>query len=248
MYYATMQPDQLREDDFIDIYPKEEILADKKHVLEIIKKNKEEQPDNGAIVLENIVQDKGHEWFGENVHFVLLSDYDDRGLESHSDVVMEIKRNGKIIRIMIDLTTSTDAEDINKKMNRSEVGIKNGNLSSVKYFSSKAESYRKKLSNVPRVVCGVHDDRLIEACKNIAGDKTVVNLIPFILLEEALGQLIYMESLANKNAHFSDNLKDKIIEAKEAISELRAKKKTLLTSNDEQRAFADAVYKKIRPL
>lgn len=204
-----------------DKYSEQEIQKDINWTIaEILKEQKRNLNSHASKMMENMVTDLGDKWFGENVRVVLLSPYDDR--KAHGDVVMEIKTNGEIIRILIDLTTATNRNETNEKMSRNELEIKNNELASLKYFISKFDGTRGQLNFLPRVIAGVQSIKLLDACKLMAkGDVAAgKSVIPALILDEMRLQLIYLKRLAKNKS-----IESVFTKALSLVEELFAEKK-----------------------
>lgn len=242
-YYAKRTDLMVKMKSFSEVYAAKEIEADIKWTIERMKG--EESPTNLAKILENIVADFGNKWFDENVKFVQLSPFDDR--KAKGDVVMEIKNNSRVVRILIDLTTGENSQGTNDKMYNNEEEVRKGKLTDVKYFISKMDGAKGKLTNVPRVVAGAGEKTIAEFLELMANgypaerEKT----IPAMLLEQIADQLIWLYNLAQKNSS-GRRAEEAFRDAIEAIQKVLEKNKSLLTCEYEKKALSDNVYKRLK--
>lgn len=132
-----------------------------------------------------------HNWLGPNAETITTSDYDD--IFNGVDMVVEFQdkreKSASHLALAVDVTF---ASDISKKIDRIKEGIKNGELSRIKYFASEFLEQRGKYGDVPRVIIGADMDTI----KNLgaiwlAEDKKAlaVHEMQKVVLEEVRMQL-----------------------------------------------------------
>jgi hypothetical protein len=148
-------------DDFSALYSEKEILEDKERVSflkdkfnEMITPSQERTNKVGA-VFEAIVIDEAEssEWLGSGAILYPASQYDD--FMNGVDAVAEFKKEeneSDFLALAMDVTFSSDIENIEKKINRVLKSVKDGVLTSLKYFVD--ENGNQSKMEVPRVVIG----------------------------------------------------------------------------------------------
>ncbi len=242
-------------EDFIDVYSEEEIVRDRERVAYVKKSKDFENPTEHGIVLENLFCDlaEKHEWFGEGVKIVQLSEFDDMiASGAHCDAVLEIPvgEEGLVIRIGIDLTTAVNYDTLNKKKIKCTEGILSGKLFSVKYFKSKIDSTKGKIENMPVLFAGVNKENLELLCASVAKqENTKVDAlgkheVQFMFLDEIVSQLESYAGIANSKHGWSNgNITTWMNYYKELFEWIREDKKSLCPNNFKQRASLDELYK-----
>lgn len=192
-------------DDFEDLYPKEEIEADKREIERIKKLPEFRDQHERALIVAGIFYKEGEQsnWLGDETNVILTSEFDD--IKRGSDFVLEIPQEDESFeRLAVDLTISEDEGVFESKFNSVREGLRLGRLTNLKYYYSEISGVKGELRSIPRVVLQIKKDQLEELCKNIF-DKEInkaAHPIQFELLEEAVQQLqeqmLFMDEL-NKN-------------------------------------------------
>lgn len=148
-------------DDFSGLYSQKEISEDKERVAFLQGKFNEmmtpsqERMKNIAGIFEAIVIDEAEssEWLGSRAIVYSASEYDD--FMNGVDAVAEFKNNeneSDFLALAMDVTFSSDIENIEKKINRVLKSVKDGVLTPLKYFAD--EDGNQSKMEVPRVVIG----------------------------------------------------------------------------------------------
>jgi len=159
-------------DDFSGLYSTEEINEDKERVSflqdkfnEIMTPSQERMKEVAAI-FEAIVIDEAEssEWLGSRAIVYSASEYDD--FMNGVDAVAEFKNNeneSDFLALAMDVTFSSDIENIEKKINRVLKSVKDGVLTPLKYFAD--EDGNQSKMEVPRVVIGADAEMVGELMK-----------------------------------------------------------------------------------
>ncbi|MEA3399038.1 MAG: hypothetical protein U9R00_00825 [Patescibacteria group bacterium] len=145
-----------KEEDFLDIYSKDEIQADLDD-LEKIKSSWEEKDDKEKYLhqisnlYEGVLVDQieVNSWFGEECETLSTSEYDD--VKNGIDAV-SIFNGEKYLGLGMDVTFASKIEVLEKKLESIKGKIRTGNLPTLKYFED-LEGKRKKIS-LPKVIIG----------------------------------------------------------------------------------------------
>jgi len=236
--------------DFVDIF-KKEVPADSVK-LAAAKEGEQEQTERGRL-LERIVFEEGMKsrWFGDkNVALVPVSDFDDHF--SHGDMVLEIKdEEGKIQRILLDITTSIDEGTLKKKMARGIRNAENGVLCWAKYFRSELEQgelARGRKANMAKAVIGINPTILNELCEEIrikGKGKLQENPVQLMFIDEIINQLAgQLKVIAEKKGrdHFSFKQISKVLNF---FKDLSINKKSLRTRDYAQKANSDWTFRQL---
>jgi hypothetical protein len=231
----TMRISQLNEEDFIGIYPEEEIRKDlsQVHKLESQFQQRESSFDQEnkkiADILEAIVLEHGMEsyWFGEDARTRKTSKYDD--YVNGVDLVVEFGDEPESpLGLAVDVTFSQDSM---KKFERNRMQIERGELSMVKYYHSELTGKRKKLDYLPYVVIGASKKTVLELAEmQLHKQWRTFSRHPFQIriLHQIKAQLevsaIYANRLNTKEGYFAErmiyeriDIIDRIIESKKDI-------------------------------
>ncbi|NTW26724.1 MAG: hypothetical protein HGA36_00110 [Candidatus Moranbacteria bacterium] len=247
--------DKLKMADFADVYSEEEIMKDKGRV-EYFKKSKDyNQPTEHGIVLENMFCDlvEKYEWFGKGAKVVQLSEFDDMNANgAHCDAVLEIPmEDGFVVRVGIDLTTAVNYDVLNKKKSKCMDGVLSGKLFSVKYFKSKVDQTKRRISDVPVLFAGMNKENLEALCASIAKqentEKDIVSKIDtqFMFFDQFSSQLEKYADMAEEK-HGPDAVVTTWLEFyRELFEWIAENKKSLRPNNFGQKASGDEVYKYI---
>lgn len=253
--YKT-KDERINIDDFLDVYSAEEIERDKERVKYFKKSKDYEIPTEYGVVLENLFCDlaEKHEWFGEGVKIVQLSEFDDMiASGAHCDVVLEIPvgSEGFVARIGIDLTTAVNYDNLSKKRTKCVGGVQNGRLFSVKYFKSKIDGTKGKISNMPVFFAGINKENIDALCAAVAKKENTG--IDNLKKHEA--QFMFLDELENQTESYagialSDHGPDASVTFwmnyyKELIEWMNEDKKSLRPNNFGQKASQDEVYRYI---
>lgn len=241
--------------EFEDVYGAEDVKKDLGRV-EYVKNSKGfENPTPEGIVLENMFSDlvEKYHWFGEGVKAVQLSEFDDKiASGAHCDVVLEIPTDdGECVRIGIDLTTAINYDTLSKKRTKCVEGIQSGKLFSVKYFKSKVDDTKGRISDVPVFFAGLDKNTLQNLCETMAKQENTGNEI----LEKHEGQFVFLDEILSQTNRFIAIAKVKHGEQanitcwmeyyKELFKWILENKKAPRPNNFGQRAGQDEVYRYI---
>lgn len=205
----------LKEEDFKDIYPEQEILNDVDYAAKFQRKfqeiNANEEFDlrsenaNKSQVLEHIIieQSELEDWFGENAVTFKTTAHDD--IHNKIDMIIEfeeaIEDTENAIKELAHLGLAIDisfSKEVDKKFAKIKEEIKTGHLSEVKYFRSERAG-AKKLQQLPRVVIACSQKTLKDLTEKwLEADKASLEKHVFQLqmLEEISMQLKTYEEYA----------------------------------------------------
>lgn len=171
-YVLGHRKEELKMNDFSDIYPEIEIKRDENKVAEIKERFRYCKTERSEI-LEAILarQIEQADWFGENCFVVRTSEYDD--LVNHTDLVAEFKEGDEFIRLALDVTTSQSKDVLADKIESIKKEIDQGRLTNLKYYSSEETELQTKgeLKMIPRVIIGT-DQEGVEELSNLV-EKTI---------------------------------------------------------------------------
>lgn len=229
---------RLSEDDFLEIFSKEEITKDRSKIEE--KKEAMRHRTEESILLERFLILKAEEngWFG-NGYVCPTTEFDD--IINGVDFVVEFEKENKNLYLAVDCTVSEREDVIREKILKSKEKMEIGLLSQVKYFQSEADyddeskGIKKIINMVPRVIMTVKKEELRELCEKYSKDKDLrTNYLQLLLLEEVLYQLVNQIDRIEKNKiNFRENITDSqkermvnvIREIKECIEDIVREKR-----------------------
>lgn len=241
---------------FSDIYGKEEIEKDLAKV-EFFRNNRDfQKPTETAIVLENMFCDlaEKHEWFGEGVKIIQLSEFDDMNANgAHCDVILEIpiKEDDYIMRIGVDLTSALNYDTLNKKRTKCLEGIQNGKMFSVKYFESKVEDAKGRLSGIPVFFAGIDEKTIKSLCdvkakqENTEMDFLGKHEAQFMFMEELVSQVNRYVAIAIAKHGSGAAVTMDLGYYKDSLESLLSNKKAPRPNGYGQKALQDDVYRYI---
>lgn len=241
--------------DFISDYGEENVANDKLQVEEIEERFKEESQEvrdalRLATILEAIITEQVElsEWLGPEVHTRKASRYDD--LINKVDVIAEVEHEHTPTHLALAIDV-THGRYLNDKFNDIKREIETGTLTSVKYFENADQTFKGKLSKVPRVVLGMDKEALFELTELwMEGNNTKLAAHPVQLeiLEEIQLQLEQYRDYALR-CDKDDLVKiyDRQLRIIESIVSL-PEKQELARSYDADRGYRthDETYKAIR--
>jgi hypothetical protein len=139
------------------------------------------------------------DWLGSDVDTRKTCEYDD--IFNGIDIIAEFKnqeRSPSLLGLGVDISFSTD---IRKKISRIKHEIEQGTLGEIKYFESETSGFQGRQTNVPRVVIGVDQKRLLDLmAKWYTGKTKELDSHPaqIIFVEEILLQLATYRDYAQK--------------------------------------------------
>ncbi|MFP4539769.1 MAG: hypothetical protein ACLFNN_02415 [Candidatus Paceibacterota bacterium] len=218
---------QLKPDikEFSDIYPPSIVAEDIRAVKDIEKKHLEHTERSAFLEAALGTELVEFDWFGTDAVAVPTSDFDDyfRGV----DLVYEFDQGEgkKPTRLGIDVTTGKDGSSARVKRDKNFKRIREGKLSSLKYFKSsfpEDQPYKGSLTMLPKVIVGTDHEGVKDLAKKIHGyiksqdknekqnskNELEKHYIQIELLEEVCGQLeLFIEEA--RVAGYSD--KDPIV-------------------------------------
>lgn len=142
----------------------EEIARDKEMVKNLDRQHGREKHLRGEILESAAENFDTAGWFGEG-QLIPATKYDD--YINHTDAYLFWQRNGKIIPLAIDFTTSQDQEVLEKKFKRIEKGLQAKRMTTIKYFDPEVIDSDKPLTFVPRVVIIINEAALEDLVKNL---------------------------------------------------------------------------------
>lgn len=151
-----------KEEDFSDLYTKEEINNDLMEIKRL--KNiwdSKEKTERGkylrevADIYEGVITDQieANNWFGENCETYITSEYDDKinGIDTVSIFTQDESKS--YLGLGIDVTFSSDKDVLEKKLESIEKCIRDGALPTLKYFEDPDTKEHKKI-DLPKVIVG----------------------------------------------------------------------------------------------
>lgn len=206
---------------FNGLYPKETIERDIRTVERLERQfesdaTPEEKEDQKlAYIFEAIFHDglaKG-DWFGEGVHAIKPSRFDD--IVNKVDSVVEfqeglsVERDGKsasYLALAMDVTFGARVEEKLRRIKNVEIG--EGQSTSIKYFESQYLGGQLELAGVPRVVVGA-DRRAVKQLIDvwISDDEKALVEHPLhkMVLEEIRMQLEVFETYSHAGGHDTES-------------------------------------------
>ncbi len=165
---AGQEDEQIREENFVDLYGEETIRSDRSYVERMREQFVQDAAIEGndregfelAKVLEGIInhQLEQNEWMGPEVTTRQASDYDD--IANGVDMIAEMEHSDATQHLAIALD-ATYGIHLEKKMERIRNEINEGTLTAVKYFEDSEGNFRGELKRVPRVVVGADHDTIL---------------------------------------------------------------------------------------
>lgn len=156
-------PLKSKEDNFLDVYPEEEIARDKKTIENIKKSDKYEVRPELAIFIESALMEiiNSNNALGEGVNVYPASEYDD--LVNSTDFIIRLpgKRNEEFFYLAVDVTISEEPGVLANKMKKTAVRLEQNTLNEIKYFDDdEREIPIKGRILIPRVVISITGERL----------------------------------------------------------------------------------------
>ncbi len=240
-------------DDFSDIYTEEELKSNKADVERLeFEFKKRETPEGKNLKLISdlfegviVAEAEQSEWAGSNAIVHSASLYDD--YINGVDAIVEFndeKEENKFLALGIDVTFGSYIKtEVGKKLKRIEKEIREGKLSTVKYFSDSYGKHQKL--ELPKVVAGASGEtvrQLLELYDK--GDRKGLASHPYqcALLVSIRQQAVYFYNIANSCGN--EIAADKYAEAVDTLNEIIEPRLELLNSLYEE-AFKDEVIQKI---
>jgi hypothetical protein len=199
--------DEIKIEDFKDLYGEKNIENDRLYVEGMEKKFKEDlTPEKKklnqlAAVFEAIIYEHGElsDWFGPSAFMIKPSRYDD--IKNGVDEVVEFQideYSASHLALAIDVTFSHEMQN---KFERIKKENDTGKLTKVKYFNSDHLNIRGELSRVPRVVVGA-EARTVKELGELWMEEKNKELgkhsIQFQILKEILMQAKVFSRYANQ--------------------------------------------------
>ncbi|HNW55728.1 MAG TPA: hypothetical protein PKN62_01460 [bacterium] len=235
--------DHINPNDFRDLYGDDNVDRDlswvKKQDELHQQRNTEAEIHNKKIadVLEAIFHEQIelNEYFGPRVNTIKTCDYDD--YLNHVDTILEIvdpeKRNPDYSGIAIDVTSASNLDSLNKKVQRILKNIDHDKLARIKYFQSEASNFRGEIKNVPLFIIGCdvrHAEEIAKLWEDGQQRALAGHPIQAILLRQIVEQAKrfrdYAKSIGRENIA---EIYDQIF--KDFIGIAKEKEKTLLEIN-----------------
>jgi hypothetical protein len=217
------RPRPLNMDDFSDIYQFQEIEVDKTEIKKIKEQFDFKDKTERSAMLESLIPQmiNEHNWFGPDCKAVIASEYDD--IKNHTDIVLLFKSGKKYLKLGLDVTTSIEPSELEKKTSFNEKDIEKNKLPQLKYFAFPEEPQTKgRVQLAGRVVVGINKEEMGDLCSVINKDLPNVskNYLQIIFLEEIEHQLAYFIAYASKKSNLSE--KEPVIKEKlKAIEKIR---------------------------
>lgn len=152
--------DRIQMADFKDFYPDAVIRRDEDMIANIKRRlqfadQRETTAGRLAAVFEQIFTDQIelNEWLGPNVTTMGASEYDD--VVNGVDTIAQIESETSNAHLGFTLDVTISRLKISQKLERIQREINEGTLTTIKYFASPDETFRGKLTKVPRLIVGV---------------------------------------------------------------------------------------------
>lgn len=165
---TIIQRDQIRIDDFADLYGQHIIKRDKAYVEErkehfrlIDLEEDSVRNKEWARVFEAILHEQGElsNWFGENATTIKTSDFDDfKGV----DEIVEYKGEGSALSFLALAIDATYNPNVKTKLRKIREEIESGNLANIRYFAAENVDIRGELKKIPHVIVGADRATLVE--------------------------------------------------------------------------------------
>lgn len=179
--------------DFVDIYGKEAVSADKREVGKLRKTFEVDEAKKLATVLESLVIEHVNrsDWLGRNAEAKPTAPYDDyiNGIDSliilKNDDVLE-----KYMGLVMDITFAKDDKTLTGKFNTVRGEVVRGRLGTIKYFQS--PNSKGEMTHIPKVIIGV-ERKTVEALGKLKAEGRDREIsrhpVQFQILEEMEMQL-----------------------------------------------------------
>ena len=157
----VIKRDEIKLEDFEDLYGKENVQKDKEYVRKmeyLFNKERNSEKDNSsklATIFESVIHEHGElsDWFGSSAFTIKTSRYDD--IKNGVDEIVEfIEENKKFSHLALGVDV-TIANETYSKFKKIIDEINQGKLAEIKYFKSDELGIRGELKNVPRVIISV---------------------------------------------------------------------------------------------
>ena len=157
----VIKRDEIKLEDFEDLYGKENVQKDKEYVRKmeyLFNKERNSEKDNSsklATIFESVIHEHGElsDWFGPSAFTIKTSRYDD--IKNGVDEIVEfIEENKKFSHLALGVDV-TIANETYSKFKKIIDEINQGKLAEIKYFKSDELGIRGELKNVPRVIISV---------------------------------------------------------------------------------------------
>jgi hypothetical protein len=167
-------------------------------------------------------------------------------------VVLEIPTDdGETVRIGVDLTTAVNYDTLSKKRTKCIEGVQSGKLFDVKYFKSKVDNTKGKISTVPVFFAGLDKNSLQNICEMMATEESTGKELmanhegQFVFLDEMISQTNRFIAIARVK-HGEQASTTQWMEYYKALLEwILDNKKAPRPNNFGQRAGQDEVYRYI---
>ena len=186
---------------FSDLYGEDNIKRDIEEVKRLETSFEHDGSTKTSQVFEAIMFDSElYNWFGEKSETIKTSRYDD--IKNGTDMLVEFEDPGKRfshLGLAVDVTFGTTA--LEKKLSRIKDEIDRGELSKIKYFFSEREHFRGERSNIPRVVVGLEERRVVELASlwmNKKNEALSAHPAQYAILEEIKNQLETLKDYAKR--------------------------------------------------
>lgn len=237
----------IRMNEFGDVYPKDELSADKNEVMAEKEEKKIDFTERGEIFEFLMRESEKFNWFGEDCYIVKTSKYDD--IKNYTDIVIEWEdEDGQIVRLAIDCTVAKNEDNLRKKAYGIKRKLESGDLSSLKYHQSELSDEKRLLTQIPQVVVAIEPEKITDLCriftrvinkdKGSKDDFSKCN-VQFVLLKEIEEQLRYQNDRImkilfscpeNKRKHYASAQKS-ILKTFRIINKIIEEKKHSLGEN-----------------
>src|SRR3989344_1795704 len=194
---AVIARDEIKIDDFVDLYGSERLSRDRRYVeqreRQFLERNSSETAKNAewAKVFEAILHEHGEQsnWFGAEATTLKTSRYDD--IINGVDELIEYQKEDSSLSFLALAVDATYSHETRGKLRRIKGEIDAGNLATIRYFAAENVDIKGELKNIPHVIVGTDRSTLLELSELWLQGKNgelAIHHIQFQILEEIISQ------------------------------------------------------------
>ncbi|HCB35013.1 MAG: hypothetical protein A2W52_03035 [Candidatus Taylorbacteria bacterium RIFCSPHIGHO2_02_49_25] len=204
---AVIARDEIKIDDFVDLYGSERLSRDRRYVeqreRQFLERNSSETAKNAewAKVFEAILHEHGEQsnWFGAEATTLKTSRYDD--IINGVDELIEYQKEDSSLSFLALAVDATYSHETRGKLRRIKGEIDAGNLATIRYFAAENVDIKGELKNIPHVIVGTDRSTLLELSELWLQGKNgelAIHPIQFQILEEIISQCETFAAYAKK--------------------------------------------------
>ena len=249
-----LEQEEIKIENFTDLYVKEDIEKDRQYVEEMEAKSNQKsssefrQSKKLATIFEAVLhsQVELNDWFGHHAITIKPSHFDHikNGVDSIAEF-QEPEKSASYFALAIDATSSLDVQD---KFDSIKREIKQGELAKIKYFSSDYMN-RRELDKVPRVIICAEPE-IVKELGQLWVEKNNKALekhpIQFIILKEILIECEIFKNYAKKvNQPEIAAIYEK---SQKIVQEIYNEKQSLMTREEPYDDVLNAIRRNLKSL